>query len=165
MVDELRTNEENAATEEVTMEELMQQYDAETTDKFQRGKIVEGKVIEETEEGWLVDVNYKCEGFLPRREWTTQSLSDDTPLPKAGDIIRVQIMSMGKGDEAQLGLSRWRVVFDECWNAVDEAAAKGELVTVKGLRKVKGGFVAAYKGIEGFIPVSQLSETGRHKCR
>ena len=161
MVDELRTNEENAATEEVTMEQLMQQYDADSADKFQRGKIVEGKILEETEEGWLVDVNYKCEGFLPRREWTTQTLSDDTPLPKAGDIIKVQIMSMGKGDEAQLGLSRWRVVFDECWNAVEEAAAKGELVTVKGLRKVKGGLIAVYKGVEGFIPVSQLSETGR----
>ena len=49
MVDELRTNEENA-TDEVTMEQLMQQYDAETTDKYQRGKIVEGKVIDENEE-------------------------------------------------------------------------------------------------------------------
>ena len=160
MVDELRTNEENA-TDEVTMEQLMQQYDAETTDKYQRGKIVEGKVIDENEEGWLVDVNYKCEGFLPRREWTTQSLTDNTPMPKIGDTIKVQIMSMGKGDEAQLGLSRWRVVFDECWKAVEEAAEKGETVTVTGIRKVKGGLIASYKGIEGFIPVSQLSETGR----
>lgn len=168
MVDELRTNEESAvnadatnATEEVTMEQLMKQYDADTADKYQRGKIVEGKVIDENEEGWLVDVNYKCEGFLPRREWTTQSLSDNAPLPKIGDTIRVQIMSMGKGDEAQLGLSRWRVVFDECWDAVEKAAAKNETVTVTGLRKVKGGLIATYKGIEGFIPVSQLSETGR----
>jgi len=163
MVDELRTNEETAeatATEE-TMEQLMKQYDADTADKFQRGKVVEGRIIDENEEGWLIDVNYKCEGFLPRREWTTQSLCDETPFPKIGDTIRVQIMSMGKGDEAQLGLSRWRVVFDECWNAVEEAAKKGETVQVTGVRKVKGGLIATYKGIEGFIPVSQLSETGR----
>lgn len=70
MVDELRT--EDAAVEnetpekEETMEEMMQQYPEAMSD-IHRGSVVEGTVVDAREDGWLVDVGYKCEGFLPRK--------------------------------------------------------------------------------------------------
>ena len=73
MVDELRTEDVMETQEkEETMEEMMQQYDV--MGDFHRGKVVEGTVVDSREDGWLVDVGYKCEGFLPRKEWTHRVL-------------------------------------------------------------------------------------------
>lgn len=171
MVDELRTNEdavsaaqENAAEapvtqeKEETMEEMMQQIDV--MSDFHRGKVVEGTIVDAREDGWLVDVGYKCEGFLPKKEWTHRVLVEEKPEPENGDKVRVQITNMGQGEEAQLGLSRWRCEFDERWDALEEEAEKNETINVKGLRKVKGGLIVDCHGIEGFIPISHLAEEG-----
>ncbi|MDR1944156.1 MAG: S1 RNA-binding domain-containing protein, partial [Synergistaceae bacterium] len=58
-------------------------------------------------------------------------------------------------------LSRWRCEFDERWNRLEEELEKGEIVEVRGLRKVKGGLIVDCFGIEGFIPISHLAEEGR----
>lgn len=59
MVDELH-NEDVIETQEKeeTMEEMMQQYDV--MGDFHRGKVVEGTIVDTQEDGWLVDVGYKC---------------------------------------------------------------------------------------------------------
>ncbi len=164
MVDELRTEdglETQAAPEkEETMEEMMQQFDV--MGDFHRGKILEGTIVDAREDGWLVDVGYKCEGFLPRREWTHKVLVEETPEPENGAKVKVQITNIGQGEDAQLSLSRWRCEFDERWNKLEEEAAKNETVTVKGIRKVKGGLIVSCYGIEGFIPISHLAEDGRN---
>ena len=51
------------------MEEMMQQYDV--MGDFHRGKVVEGTIVDTQEDGWLVDVGYKCEGFLRARSGPT----------------------------------------------------------------------------------------------
>ncbi|MEG1798741.1 MAG: S1 RNA-binding domain-containing protein, partial [Synergistaceae bacterium] len=160
MVDELRTEEGMETQEkEETMEEMMQQFDV--MGDFHRGKIVEGIIVDAREDGWLVDVGYKCEGFLPRKEWTHRVLVEDTPEPENGAKVRVQITNLSQGEEAQLGLSRWRCEFDERWNKLEEEAEKNETINVKGIRKVKGGLIVSCYGIEGFIPISHLAEEGR----
>ena len=140
MVDELRTEEGMETQEkEETMEEMMQQFDV--MGDFHRGKIVEGIIVDAREDGWLVDVGYKCEGFLPRKEWTHRVLVEDAPEPENGAKVRVQITNLSQGEEAQLGLSRWRCEFDERWNKLEEEAEKNETINVKGIRKVKGGLI------------------------
>lgn len=74
MVEEIRGKELEVqeVEHEQTMEEMMQEFDAA---EIHRGKIVEGTVVDAREDdGWLVDVGYKCEGFLPRKEWTHKVL-------------------------------------------------------------------------------------------
>ena len=160
MVDELH-NEDAIETQEKeeTMEEMMQQYDV--MGDFHRGKVVEGTIVDTQEDGWLVDVGYKCEGFLPRKEWTHRVLVEETPEPQNGDKVRVQITNINQGEDAQLGLSRWRCEFDERWNKLEEEAENNETINVKGLRKVKGGLIVNCCGIEGFIPISHLTQEGR----
>ena len=103
MVDELRTEdglETQAAPEkEETMEEMMQQFDV--MGDFHRGKILEGTIVDTREDGWLVDVGYKCEGFLPRKEWTHKVLVEETEEPQNGDKVRVQITNISQGEDAQ----------------------------------------------------------------
>lgn len=144
--------------ESMSMEELLQE---EPVQEIRRGNVVEGKVVEANEDGWLVDVGYKCEGFLPRREWTHRVLVEEVAEPEVGDTIRVQVINVGQGEEAQLVVSRWRSEFDERWSRLEEATATNETFTVRGLRKVKGGLIVDCYGIEGFVPISHLAEEGR----
>lgn len=144
---------------EVTMEEMMQQYDV--MGDFHRGKVVEGTIVDVGEDGWLVDVGYKCEGFLPRREWTHKVLVEDVAEPENGSKVTVQITNIGQGEEAQLGLSRWRCEFDSRWSQVEEALETNETIDVTAIRKVKGGLIVSAFGLEGFIPISHLAEEGR----
>ncbi|MCF7936789.1 MAG: S1 RNA-binding domain-containing protein [Synergistales bacterium] len=139
-------------------EEMMEKY---TTQDVHRGMLVDGEVIDTSSDGWLVDVGYKCEGYLPRKEWTHRALVEEVEEPNVGDKIRVQVINVIQNEEAQLTVSRWRSEFDERWSAVEEALAKSDVVTVEGLRKVKGGLIVNCCGIEGFIPISHLAEEGR----
>ncbi|NLV82165.1 MAG: S1 RNA-binding domain-containing protein [Synergistaceae bacterium] len=161
MVDELLNKEEGLETQEKeeTMEEMMQQFDV--MGDFHRGKIVEGTIVDAREDGWLVDVGYKCEGFLPRKEWSHRVLVEETPEPENGAKVRVQVTNISQGEEAQLSLSRWRCEFDERWDNLEKEVEKNETVVVNGLRKVKGGLIVNCCGIEGFIPISHLAEEGR----
>jgi len=47
---------------EESMESLLQQ---DTSANIRKGSEVKGKVVSKSDNGWLVDVGYKCEGFLP----------------------------------------------------------------------------------------------------
>ncbi|MDR3332868.1 MAG: S1 RNA-binding domain-containing protein [Synergistaceae bacterium] len=141
------------------MESIMEQMGG--FEDIHRGKVVEGAVVDARDDGWLVDVGYKCEGFLPQKEWTHRVLVESVKEPTVGDKVRVQVTNISQGEEAQLTLSRWRCEFDERWNRLESELEKSEIVEVKGLRKVKGGLIVDCFGLEGFIPISHLAEEGR----
>ena len=82
------------------MEEMMQQYDVMGDFPPRQGRS-RGQIVDTQEDGWLVDVGYKCEGFLPRKEWTHRVLVEETPEPENGAKVRVQITNIGQGEDAQ----------------------------------------------------------------
>ncbi len=141
-----------------SMENFLEKY---SVGAFHRGKTVEGTVVTSNDEGWLVDVGFKCEGFLPRNEWSHRSLVEAREVPSVGDTIRVQVVSLKHGEESQLTVSRWRTEFDERWDAMESCLTDEDVLEVRGLRKVKGGLIVDCCGIEGFVPVSHLAEEGR----
>ncbi len=151
-------SEQMESMETMDMERMMEEYEAQ---EVHRGKKLEGIIVAANDDGWLVDVGYKCEGFLPKREWTHRVLVEDVEEPSVGDTIRVQVVNVTQNEDSQLTVSRWRSAFDERWNAVEEALAEDAPISVKGLRKVKGGLIINCCGIEGFVPVSHLAEEGR----
>lgn len=143
-----------------SMESLLEQEDAAKT-QVRKGAVVTGKIVGQTENGWLVDVGYKCEGFLPAKEWSHRVIVGNTETPAIDDEVTVQVLSIREGEEAQLLLSRWRCELDRRWNELEEKVANDETVKVKGIRKVKGGLMVECFGLEGFIPVSHLVAEGR----
>lgn len=156
MSEEMLKNEQD-----MTMEEAMAAYGYDG-EEVSRGKVIEGEILDKVDGGWLVDVGgYKCEGFLPEREWSHHVLVDDKPAPEKGEKVSVQVTSKRDGEEAQLLVSRWRCEFDRRWAELEEKTADGAIVKVKGLRKVKGGLMVNCCGLEGFIPISHLAEEGR----
>ena len=155
-----KIREENHGSHEMeSMEAILEQYGE--VEEIHRGKIVTGTVVNATEDGWLIDVGYKCEGTLPNREWSHKVLVEDSAQPAPGDKIQVQVVSIRHGEEAQLIVSRWRCEFDRRWSELEARLAENEVITVKGLRKVKGGLMVECCGLEGFVPISHLAEEGR----
>ena len=74
--------------QEMDQGKLMEEYDVAT--RLHPGEIIkDGTVVAETENGWLVDVGYKCEKLLPEKEWTHRILIEDVEKPKTGDKIEV----------------------------------------------------------------------------
>lgn len=143
-----------------TMQEALDQYGGNV--HFRRGEIRKGTVISRNENGFLVDVGFKCEGVLPMREYTNHALiEEEGSEPKPGDAIEVEIVSVRDGDDAQLLLSRWRHEADKRWEALEAALKENSVIEVKGVSKVKGGLMVNAMGLEGFIPVSQLTLAGR----
>ena len=154
-------NRDNLNAEEQDMGTLLKEYDN-AISNLHKGSITTGTVVSESESGWLVDVGFKCEGFLPVKEWTHHSIIEDSEKPKVGDEIEVEVVNIRHGEEAQLTLSRWRHELDKRWNALDEALAKSDILTVKGTSKVKGGVMVNCCGLEGFIPASHLAGRDRN---
>ncbi len=153
-------NVQNTEAGQETMQEMLDQLD--NYGRLRKGDIRTGTVVSETENGWLIDVGFKCEGFLPAKDWTHRALIEDGRKPKAGDQIEVEVVNVREGEEAQLTLSRWRHELDKRWNNLDEALAKSDTITVKGINKVKGGIMVDCCGLEGFIPASHLAGRDRN---
>ncbi len=148
----------SAQESQETMEDLITQHGPEN---IHRGKVVEGVIIDKSGDGWLVDIGFKCEGFLPKREWTHSILVDDNAEPNIGDEVRAEVTKVVQGEESQVLLSRWRLLFDERWEALENALKQRETIAVMGLRKVKGGLIVNAYGLEGFVPISHLAEEGK----
>ncbi|MDY6401152.1 MAG: S1 RNA-binding domain-containing protein [Synergistales bacterium] len=154
---------EQAATNEYepeTMQEALDKYGENV--HLRRGEIRTGTVISKSENGFLVDIGFKCEGVLPMKEYTNHSLIETEPEPNPGDQIEVEVVSVRDGDDAQLLLSRWKHEFDKRWAKLDALAAENQIMTVKGVGRVKGGLMVESCGLEGFIPVSHLTLAGRN---
>ncbi len=168
------TTNENETHEPETMQEVLDQYEAST--EIRKGETRIGTVIGENENGLLIDVGFKCEGIIPEREWTHRPLIDTGEKPKPGEQIQVEVVSVRNGEEAQLILNRWHHELDKRWAELEKKLSEANnKVTVKGIRvqekdinipnkgteRIKCGLTVEYAGIEGFIPVSHLTLTGR----
>ncbi|MEJ5227017.1 30S ribosomal protein S1 [Thermodesulfovibrio sp.] len=117
----------------------------------ERGEIVKGKVIGIRNDGIIVDVGYKFEGIIPINDFSPE----EQKSIKEGDEIDVFIEKI---DDAQgaIYLSRDRAVKIKAWEDLIESYQKGLPVEVTVLAKTKGGLLASFKGIRGFIPASLL---------
>lgn len=142
-----------------TMQEALDQYGDNV--HLRRGEIRTGTIISKSDAGFLVDIGFKCEGLLPMKEYTNHSLVESEKEPKPGDPIEVEVVSVRDGEEAQLLLSRWRHEFDKRWNELESKVAESKVMTVKGISRVKGGLMVEYCGLEGFIPISHLTMSGK----
>jgi small subunit ribosomal protein S1 len=124
---------------EESMESILRKYG--DMEDLHRGKIISGNIVGQGDDGWLVDVGYKCEGFLPAREWSHKMLVNDAEKPEINDTVTVEVINVRHGEEAQLHVSRWRCEFDKRWNELEEKLSQKDVITVRGLRKVKGGLM------------------------
>jgi len=122
-----------------------------------RGEIVEGEVVQVSDKMIVVNLGCKKDGVIPASEMTLEEGKTLSDLFKEGDTVQAKVLKTDDGD-GNILLSKKKIEVNENWNEINEALDNKEVVLAKVIREVKGGVIAVYKEISGFIPMSQLSD-------
>ena len=117
------------------------------------GDIILGEILAIEKAGVFIDLNYKCEGFVSNEE-LGQSVKSTI---KVGDKINLFINQL-ETKEGYTLLSKKRADWEISWREAYQAYKLKEVVEVNVENSVKGGLVANYQGLKGFIPLSLLSK-------
>ncbi|MBQ9442266.1 MAG: 30S ribosomal protein S1 [Selenomonadaceae bacterium] len=121
---------------------------------FSAGDIVEGTVVQVNHSEAFVDIGYKQEIPVPKRELAYPEPESAEDVVKVGDKIDVYIQSLG--GENGGALSKIKADRMSVWKDMEGIKERGETVQAKITQIVKGGLVASVNGLRGFIPASQM---------
>lgn len=128
-------------TDELSMDELLAQSEAVTSQQ-----IVDGTVVGQVDNHLLVNVGLKQEAALPLREFSGNP-------PAVGEKISVLILRVS-GPEGRPMVS-WRQAREKNnWEKLFTSHQNKEVVEGKITQKVKGGFIVDI-GLDAFMPASQ----------
>lgn len=122
-----------------------------------RGEIVTGEIIDVNKDYIVVNLGCKKDGIIPKEEMSLEGNEDLTELFKPGDEIQAKVIKTADGDGSIL-LSKKKLQVNEHWDEINAALDNKEIVNAKVVKEVKGGVIAVYKEVSGFIPMSQLSD-------
>lgn len=128
---------------------LTELYD-DTLKTFDVGKIIKGKIINKENNGIIVSIDYKSDGFIPQFEFS------DIEMRKlnVGDQVEV-ILDRVEDEYGNIVLSYQKAKAIRAWEKISELAENDEPVTGVVTHKVKGG-LSVDIGIPAFLPGSQV---------
>jgi small subunit ribosomal protein S1 len=118
---------------------------------FVQGDVLDVTVLSTSKESIMVDVAGVATGIIPEKEFSAQAAR-----LKAGDTVRAYILN-AENDNGYAIMSLKRAEKERLWSMLEQRNTAGEIITVKVIQANKGGLVAEYGNMQGFIPVSQLS--------
>jgi ribosomal protein S1/(E)-4-hydroxy-3-methyl-but-2-enyl pyrophosphate reductase len=121
------------------------------------GEIVNGEVIQVSNREVVVNLGCKKDGIIPRDEFSLEGDQELTDLFKEGDEIQAKVLKTDDGD-GNILLSKKKLEVNEHWDEINGALDNKSFVNAKIVKEVKGGVIAVYKEVSGFIPLSQLSD-------
>lgn len=121
------------------------------------GETVEGTIIAVREREIIVNISCKKDAIIPREELSVEENGDLRELFKVGDTIKAKVVKHDDGD-GNILLSRKKIEADKYWEELKTANEEKQYVDVKVIKDVKGGVLAEYKEITGFIPYSGVSD-------
>jgi small subunit ribosomal protein S1 len=127
--------------------QLQEQY-LKSLDGLEEGDLVEGHVIQVTNDFVFIDVGYKSEGKIPVIEFGDS-------IPKVGDIVSV-ILVKKEARNGEIVVSKKRADEKVYWRQV--SIAFKDHLPVEGLidKEIKGGYeVNLGHGLRGFLPASK----------
>ena len=123
--------------------------------EIKHGQILAGRVVRIDDDGIMVDVGYKTEGFVPRSEIVGRN-APEGPLPvQIDDTVNVYVLRIDEKEEGRLILSKRRADEDLAWRRLTELKEAGTVIEAPVTEVTKGGLVLDV-GVRGFMPGSQV---------
>ena len=122
----------------------------------QEGEIIPGRVVQVNDDEVLVDIGYKSEAVVPKRELSVRSFSHPSEVVSPGDEVYCVVLSVDAEGEGAVVLSKKRADLIRAWERVEEAFSQGKTIEGKVVDVVKGG-VTVDIGLRGFVPASQIA--------
>ena len=125
-------------------------------------EVVEGTVIQVNRDEAFVDIGYKQEIPIPKKELAVPEPDSAEDVVKKGDKIKVYIQSLG-GENGGV-LSKIKADAEVVWDELRAIKAHNDDPEISDLQTVdakinnvvKGGLTATVNGLRGFIPASQM---------
>ncbi|MDA1095743.1 MAG: S1 RNA-binding domain-containing protein [Chloroflexi bacterium] len=124
---------------------------------LRRGEAVEGTVISIDQEGVLVNIGAKSEGMIPLRELRTLEANGVMDL-KPGDSIVAMIV---REESGVFMLSYDRAQAERSWRQLEKEQETGAVLQGEVVGHNRGGLLVEVLGLQGFVPLSQLSPEHR----
>lgn len=128
----------------------MERLYAETFRQIEEGTIFQGRVVSVRNDGVLIDIGYKSEGFIPAEEFTPGEFMS----LKSGDVIDVYVVDV-QNSEGVATLSKEKATKLKAWETIESAFEDGAPVPGVVSGKTKGGFNVDLMGVNAFMPSSQ----------
>ena len=136
----------NYSTEERA--KLEAQYES-TLNSINRGEIVPGTVVSINNKDVVLNIGFKSDGLVSASEFR------DLPDLKVGDSVDVFVESQEDAN-GQLVLSRKRAKTQRSWETINDALENDAIITGFVKSRTKGGLIVDIKGVEAFLPGSQI---------
>jgi len=127
----------------------------ESMKEFNPHEVIEGTVVLVNRDEAYVDIGYKTEIPIAKKELAYPEPEAATDVVKVGDKINVYVVALG--GENGLILSKTRADRLVAWEKVEKVKEEKQIIEVEILQVVKGGLLTTTFGLRGFIPASQIA--------
>ena len=118
----------------------------ETMVKFRPGQVVKGVVAQVSDDGVVVSIPGKADGFIKKNDLVTTDC-------KVDDEIEAEVAKLN----GYVLLSERKVMATKNWEKLVAEYDEGAYVEATGREAVNGGLIADVMGVRAFIPASHLS--------
>lgn len=135
-----------------TGENFAELFEESIKEERTEGSVVEGKVIDITNDFVTIDVGLKSEGKVPMKEFTS---GDEGARVNVGDTVQVYIERL-EGNNGMAQLSYEKALRQKAWSNLENNYKEGDTVDGVIFGRVKGGFTVDIGGVVAFLPGSQV---------
>ena len=153
------TTDEKKETESQDQMDMMLHDSLDGFKPIRKGEIIRGKIVKADEEGYLVDVKYKMEGFLPATEDSLLRLGQDkvNHTLELDDEIDVYVEQVDEKNGI-IYLSRERARYIMLWDQLVNAYKTKRPLQGEVIEKNTSGLIVDL-GVKAFVPLSQVEQS------
>jgi small subunit ribosomal protein S1 len=143
---EVESNTSSVINGENIQTQLQEEY-LKSLEQLEEGQLIQGRVIQVTNDQVFIDVGYKSEGKIP--------ISEFSEIPGIGDIVSV-ILITKENKYGEIIVSKQKADAKIFWKNLRQAFDKHVMVEGVVEKQVKGGYdVYLGAGVHAFLPISQ----------
>ena len=125
---------------------------------IRNGEVVEGSVISVKPDEIVLNIGYKSDGIITRREYTNDDNLDLTTVVNEGDTLEAIVTKVNDG-EGQVLLSYKRLAQAKGNEKLEKAYENHEVITAPVTQILNGGLGVLVDETRVFIPASLVSDT------
>lgn len=118
------------------------------------GDIIKGKALSADKSQIIIDIEGFTTGIVRGRE--IKNLPEEYGKIKTGDEIQAMVIDLDN-ENGQMELSLKSAIAAGAWQFIKEKEKSQEIIEIKIKGANKGGLLSNIRGIQAFLPVSQLS--------
>lgn len=132
-------------------EDFMAMYE-DSLKAIKSGHVIEGEIVDIEKDHVLIDIGYKSEGLVSKKEFLD---AEGRLTVNLGD--RVDVFLVRKEEDGYPVLSREEAIRDKLFDTVKDAFENEQTIEGKIIARIKGGYVVDM-GLNAFLPASQLDD-------